>query len=86
MTREKLLAQLLIEGAMPGPLPGVPYDSPADQKTRRDALRAEVREADKYRPGVRRPKVVVPRVAVHGPRCANCGSHKIELPRPVVAA
>jgi hypothetical protein len=91
MTREELLKQLLVEGTMPGPLPGIPYDSPAEQKARRDALHAEMREADNYNPhrGPRPPRRTEPIVITHltpGARCANCGSHKIEMPRPVVAA
>jgi hypothetical protein len=91
MTRDQLLAQLLIEGSMPGPLPGVPYDSPADQKARRDALLADLRAVDKYNPrrGPRPPRRTTP-IGVAAPataaRCANCGSHKIETTRPVVAA
>lgn len=81
MTREKLLAQLLIEGVDPGPLPGIPYDSPADQAARRDVLRAEVRAADKYRPG--KPRRIVGLLPA---QCAVCGSHEIAPPRPVVAA
>lgn len=80
MTREELLKQLLIEVCMPG----VPYDSPEDQAARRDALRAEVREVDKYHPGKpRQPKRVVGLLPA---QCAECGSHKIDPPRPVVAA
>lgn len=87
MTREELLRQLLVEVCMPG----VPYDSPGDQKARRDELRAALREGDKYNPrtGPRTPRRTTPVVVAHlapGARCANCGSHRIELPRPVVAA
>lgn len=55
MTRDKLLKQLLVEGAMPGPLPGVPYDSPADQKARRETLAAALRAYDRYTPGAIKP-------------------------------
>lgn len=88
MTREALLEQLLIEGAMPGPLPGVPYDSPTVQAARVKALLEEVRAFDRYSAGQRnrrqRRTVPVPKDA--RPRCANCGSHKIEPVRVVVAA
>lgn len=55
MTRDKLLKRLLIEGAMPGPLPGVPYDSPEDQKARRETLATALRGYDRYIPGSIKP-------------------------------
>lgn len=71
--------------------PDFPVDSPEDQKARRDVLREALREADRYNPhrGPRPPRRTEPLVITglaQGARCANCGSRRIEMPRPVVAA
>lgn len=55
MRREVLLRELKREAAMPGPLPGVPYDSPEDQKARRETLATALRGYDRYIPGSIKP-------------------------------
>jgi hypothetical protein len=80
MTREELLTLLLAEGTQPGPLPGVPYDSPTDQKARREALLSDLRAVDKYNSGQPRPPAV-PRI-VRRAQCANCGSPNLVAVRP----
>lgn len=91
MSRRLLIEAIKAIKAEIAATPGFPHDSREDQEARRDALREALREADRYDPhrGPRPPRRTEPITVTHlttGARCANCGSHRIEIPRPVVAA
>lgn len=83
MNRQSWVAMIEAQVAS---LPGSPHDAAEEQKERRETLREALREVDKYNPGQPRRTEPITAPRVQGARCANCGSSKVEIPRPVVAA